>query len=163
MLFRSWVPFPKGPSATDWSCYGKENGCRVILNGIENPEEAAQIYDLITDIADTNEEWDDMMEDVLEGWANDAKTVELVTYINDKKLSVLNAVNGFGDLNSAIGEMVGKITSGELTPQTALDTYQSQIDAALADLENHDYDAEMQEYLKTEEEEGEGESEEAEE
>ena len=158
-----WVPFPKGPSATDWSCYGKENGCRVILNGIENPEEAAQIYDLITDIADTNEEWDDMMEDVLEGWANDAKTVELVTYINDKKLSVLNAVNGFGDLNSAIGEMVGKITSGELTPQTALDTYQSQIDAALADLENHDYDAEMQEYLKTEEEEGEGESEEAEE
>ena len=152
-----WVPFPKGPSATDWSCYGKENGCRVILNGIENPEEAAQIYDLITDIADTNEEWDDMMEDVLEGWANDAKTVELVTYINDNKLSVLNAVNGFGDLNSAIGEMVGKVTSGELTPQTALDTYQSQIDAALEDLKTHDYNADMQEYLKTDEEEGEAE------
>ena len=155
-----WVPFPKGPSATDWSCYGKENGCRVILNGVEDPEEGALIYDLITDIADTNEEWDNLMEDVLEGWANDAKTVELVTYINDNKLSVLNAINGFGTLNSAIGEMVGKVTSGEMTPQTALDTYQSQIDAAIADLENYDYDAEMQEYLQTEEEgEGEGEDE----
>ena len=114
---------------------------------------------MITDIADTNEEWDNLMEDVLEGWANDAKTVELVTYINDNKLSVLNAINGFGTLNSAIGEMVGKVTSGEMTPQTALDTYQSQIDAAIADLENYDYDAEMQEYLQTEEEgEGEGEA-----
>lgn len=154
-----WVPFPKGPSATDWSCYGKENGCRVMLNGIDNPEEVAQIYDLITDLADTDEEWEELMEDVLAGWADDSETVELVSYIYNNKINVLNCVNGFGDLNGAINEMIGKVTSGEMTPQTALETYQSQIDAAIADLDNHDYDAEMQEYLKTDEEEGEGEGE----
>lgn len=26
-----WVPFPKGNSAAEYSCYGKENGCRIIL------------------------------------------------------------------------------------------------------------------------------------
>lgn len=53
--------------------------------------------------------------------------------------------------------MFSKVVSGELTPQTALDTYQSKIEAGLADLENHDYEAEMQGYVKTEEgEEGEG-------
>lgn len=139
-----WVPFPKGPSASDWSCYGKENGCRVILNGIENPEEVALIYDLITDLADTNEEWDDMLEDQLESWADDAQTVDYVSYIYNNRIARINSVNGFGDLNGAINSMINEITSGNTTPQTALETYQSQIDAALADLANHDYNADMQ-------------------
>lgn len=150
-----WVPFPKGDSATDWSCYGKENGCRFMLNGIEDPETVALIYDLITDIADTNDEWDDLMEDQLESWADDSETVENVSYIYNNKIAKINSINGFADLNSVINTMIGDITSGAASPQTALDTYQSQIDSAIADLENHDYDADMQEYLKTDEEEGE--------
>ncbi len=146
-----WVPFPKGPSADDWSCYGKENGCRIMLNGIDNPEEVALIYDLITDLADTDEEWDELMEDQLGCWANDTKTVELVSYIYKNKINMLNSVNGFSELNSTMDEMLGKVTSGELTPQTALETYQSRIDAVLADIGNHDYKADMQEYVKTEE------------
>lgn len=144
-----WVPFPKGTSATDWSCYGKENGCRVILNGVEDPETVALIYDLITDLADTEDEWDDLMEDQLESWADDAETVENVSYIYNNKIAVINSVNGFSDLNSAINSMIDEISSGASTPQTAIETYQSQIDAAIADLENHDYDADMQGYLTT--------------
>ena len=146
-----WVPFPKGTSADDWSCYGKENGARIMLNGIENPEEAALIYDLITDLAETEEEWDDLMEDKLEGWANDAETVEYVSYIYNNKIAVINGVVGFSELNSAINTMVREITSGASTPATAIETYQSQIEAVMTELENHDYDADMQAYLQTEE------------
>ncbi|MCR5558543.1 MAG: extracellular solute-binding protein [Butyrivibrio sp.] len=151
-----WVPFPKGPSAKDWSCYGKENGARFILNGVEKPEEVAQVYDLITDLADTDEEWDDLMEDKLENWCDDAKTAELVSYIYNNKLAVINGVMGFSDLNGAINDMISEVTSGNMTPATALETYQSSIDAAIADLENVDYGAAMLEYQI--EEEGEAES-----
>ena len=147
-----WVPFPKGTSATDWSCYGKENGCRFMLNGIENPEEVATIYNLITDIADTQDEWDDLLEDQLESWADDAQTVENVSYIYNNHIAVINSVNGFSELNTAINDMVSEIAKGESTPQTALDKYQSLIDAAIKDLENHDYDADMQEIVKAAEE-----------
>ncbi len=141
-----WVPFPKGPSAADWSCYGKENGARFMLNGVEKPEDVALVYDLITDLADTTEEWDDLMEDKLENWCDDAKTAELVAYIYNNKLAVINGVQGFGDLNGAINEMISAVSNGSMTPQTALETYQSSIDAAIADISNHDYNAEMQEY-----------------
>ena len=47
--------------------------------------------------------------------------------------------------------MIDEISSGSTTPQTALETYQSQIDSAIADLETYDYDAEMQTYIITEE------------
>lgn len=150
-----WVPFPKGPSASDWSCYGKENGARFILNGVDKPEEVAQIYDLITDIVETDEEWDELLEDKLENWCDDAKTKELVTYIRDNNLSVINGVMGYGDLNKAIEDMIKEITSGAMTPATALETYQSSIDSALADLENHDYNEEMLGYKVEEETKGE--------
>ncbi|MBO4506791.1 MAG: hypothetical protein J5728_10235 [Lachnospiraceae bacterium] len=141
-----WVPFPKGPSATDWSCYGKENGARFMLNGIEKPEEVALIYDLITDLADSTDEWDDLMEDKLENWCDDAKTAELVSYIYNNKLAVINGVQGFGDLNGAVNKMIGDVANGSMTPQTALETYQSSIQEAINDIANHDYNAEMAEY-----------------
>ena len=141
-----WVPFPKGPSATDWSCYGKENGARFILNGVEDPDAVAQVYDLITDLADNNDDWDDLMEDKLENWCRDAKTAELVSYIYNNKLAVINGVQGFGDLNGAINEMISAVSKGEMTPQTALETYQSSITAAMNDIANHDYNADMLEY-----------------
>ncbi len=129
-----WVPFPKGYSAEDYSCNGKENCCRIILNGEENPEEVALVYDLITDIADTQEEWDNLLEDQLETWCNDAETVENVTYIYSNGLSKINCINGFTTLNNAVTNMLTAITSGEMTPQTALDTYQSEIDTAVSDI-----------------------------
>lgn len=148
-----WVPFPKGNSASDWSCYGKENGCRIILNGVEDPETVARVYDLITDLADTEADWDDLMEDQLESWSNDATTVENVSYIYNNHIAVINSVNGFSALNNAINSMIDDISAGTTTPQTALETYQSQIDAALADLDDYDYGEEMQSYIITEEEE----------
>ena len=42
--------------------------------------------------------------------------------------------------------MIDEVAKGSMTPQTALETYQSSIDAAIADISNHDYNAEMQEY-----------------
>lgn len=146
-----WVPFPMGDSAEEWSSYGKEHGARFMLNGVENPEEVALIYDLITDLADTEEDWDDLVEDKLENWANDGETVEYVSYIYNENLGVINSVNGFSDLYSAISSMFGEVTSGSMTPQTAIETYQSQIDAAIADLANYDYEAEIYEQYVAEE------------
>ena len=100
----------------------------------------------------TQDEWDDLLEDQLESWADDAQTVENVSYIYNNHIAVINSVNGFSELNTAINDMVSEIAKGESTPQTALDKYQSLIDAAIKDLENHDYDADMQEIVKAAEE-----------
>lgn len=131
-----WVPFPKGDSAEDYSCYGKENGCRIILNGVENPEEVALVYDLITDLADTEEEWDNLLEDQLENWCDDEETAEYVSYIYNSGLSRINSINGFSTLNNAVTSMMDAVANGEMTPQTALDTYQSEIETAVYDLNN---------------------------
>lgn len=129
-----WVPFPMGNSTEEYSCYGKENGCRIILNGVEKPEDVALVYDLITDIAETNEEWDDLLEDQLESWCNDSETVENVTYIYSKALSKINCINGFATLNNSVNSMMDAVANGEMTPQTALDTYQTEIETAVSDL-----------------------------
>ncbi len=147
-----FVPFPKGPSATDWSCYGKEVAPFFMLNGIEDPEQAALIYDLITDVVETDEEWDDLMESQLESWADDAETVEITMDIFNRGLISINPIMGFDALYENVATMFGDIKSGASTPQTAIETYKSQIDAAINDISNYDYDAEMQEYLNVEEE-----------
>lgn len=129
-----WVPFPKGNSAKDYSCYGKENGCRIILNGVEKPEEVALVYDLITDIAETEEEFNDLLADQLETWCDDATTLENVSTIYENGLSRINWINGFATLNGAVNTMMDAISNGEMTPQTALDTYKSQIETAVSDI-----------------------------
>lgn len=149
-----WVPFPMGPQATDWSSYGKEHGGRFMLNGIENPEEVALIYDLITDLADTEDEWDILVEDKLDNWANDMDTVDYVSYIYNNNLGIINSINGFSELYSAVNGMFNEVMNGSMTPQTAIETYQSQIDAAIEDIGNHDYEADMLEYLVEETSEG---------
>lgn len=147
-----FVPFPMGNSATDYSCYGKETSGRVILNGVEDPESVALVYDLITDVADTEEEWDELMEDRLENLANDSQSKDNISYICDNNLLYINGVMGFSDLNTIINNMLNDVMSGSSTPQTAIETYQSQIDSAIADLENYDYEAALEEqYGNTEE------------
>lgn len=142
-----WVPFPKGPSATDWSCYGKENGCRFMLNGIEDPATVALIYDLITDLADTDEEWDNLVEDKLEGWADDGQTVENVAYIYNNGLSNISILEGYTKIRDVVNSMFNEISSGASTPQTAIETYKSQIENEIADAANHDYNADMQDIV----------------
>lgn len=139
-----WVPFPKGTSATDYSCYGKEFGCYSMLNGIDNPEEKAQIYNLITDLASSNEEWDELVNAQLENWARDESALDNATYILNKGVSIVNPIKGFNDVNNAMSSLLGEITSGTSTPQTAIETYQSQIDSTIADISKHDYNADMQ-------------------
>ena len=139
-----WVPFPKGPSATDWSCYGKEFGGRFMLNGIENPEEVALIYDLITDIAETEEEWSELLEAQLENWAVDAETVENVSNINTSGVAIINPVKGFGGIDGALNNMFNEIKNGSSTPQVAIEKNLALIDQAIKDAVNYDYDADMQ-------------------
>lgn len=129
-----WVPFPMGTSAENYSCYGKENGCRIILNGVDKPEEVALVYDLITDIADTEEEFNDLLADQLETWCDDMETLENVSMIYETGLSRINWINGFATLNGAVNTMMDAISNGSMTPQTALDTYKSQIETAISDI-----------------------------
>ncbi|MBP3609867.1 MAG: hypothetical protein J6J42_05980 [Lachnospiraceae bacterium] len=153
-----WVPFPKGPSAEDWSCYGKEFGGRFMLNGIENPEEVALIYDLITDIADTEEEWNELMEAQLENWAVDAESVENVSYINNAGVGIINPIKGFGDISNAMNNMFDEIKNGSSTPQVAIEKNQELIAQAIKDALNYDYDAEMQAIKDAAEQASEGET-----
>ncbi len=139
-----WVPFPKGPSATDYSCYGKEFGAWGMLNGIENAEEKAQIYNLISYFAESEDEMNELVDAQLENWARDLESFENAKAILEKGVSVVNPINGFNDIKTVMGTLFGEITSGAATPQTAIETYQSQIDTAIADIETHDYDADMQ-------------------
>ena len=143
-----FVPFPLGPSGTGYVSYGKEASPWMMLNGIENPEEVAQIIDLIFDVYETDEEWDENFEAVFESQARDAKAVEVcMDLMSTVKISPLM---GFTDLNTIINEMLETIGNGT-TPQTAMETYQSALDAAVSDIETHDYDADMLEYTVPEE------------
>lgn len=115
-----------------------------MLNGIDKPEEVALIYDLITDIADTEDEWEDLLASQLENWSVDAQTVKNVNKINQSGVGIINPLKGFGDIEKAMNSMFDEIKKGSLSPATAIETYQSKIDAAISDAENYDYNADMQ-------------------
>lgn len=164
-----FVPFPKGPSASDWSNYGKEVAPFFMLNGVENPKLKAEMFETYMSYTETEDEMAEMMEIQLESWSPDAKTVEIVTDIYESGLVRVNPIIGFSEVNTAVNDMFGSISSGEQTPQTALEANETAIQAVLDDLANKDYEQEMQdiadaaEAAATETEEGEGEEVDAEE
>lgn len=150
-----FVPFPKGPSGTEYVSYGKEASPWMMLNGIEKPEEVAQIIDLIFQIFEDEEEWNEAILSAFESDATDATAVEICTELSQK--NQISPLMGFKDLDTLINDMLGTLANGEQTPQTALEANRSALEAAISDIQNHDYDADMQEYLNPPEEEGEGE------
>lgn len=156
-----FVPFPKGPSATEYVSYGKEASPYMMLNGIENPEEVATIIDLIFQIFETEEDWEEALYAKFEAEADDAKAVDICMELMPKVQ--ISPLMGFGDLNTMINDMLGTIERGEQTPQTALDANKSALDAAIEELQNHDYDADMLEIQKAVEEAANAEDEAAEE
>lgn len=89
--------------------------------------------------------------------ATDAAAVEICTELSQK--NQISPLMGFKDLDTLINDMLGTLANGEQTPQTAVEANRSALEAAISDIQNHDYDTDMQEYLNPPEEEGEGDSE----
>ena len=118
-----------------------------MLNGIEDPATVAQIYDLITDLADTDEEWDNLVEDKLEAWSDDAQTVENVAYIYNNGLVDISILEGYSDVKNVVNKMFDEVANGTSTPQTAIETYESQIQNAINDASKHDYKGDMQQMV----------------
>lgn len=145
-----FVPFPKGPSGTEYVSYGKEAAPYMMLNGIENPEEVATIVDLIFQIFETEEEWNDAIYAKFEAEADDPTAVDICMELMPKVS--ISPMMGFSDLNTLVNDMLNSIANGSNTPQSALEANQSALDAAIQDIQNHDYDSDMQQYLQTEEE-----------
>jgi len=145
-----FVPFPMGPSGKEYVSFGKESSPFFMLNGVDNPEEVMQIINLIFDVYETEAEWDEMVEDGLAVGAPNAETLDVGTYLVNKNL--FSPLWGFGDLRGLIENMCNDIASGASTPQTALETYKSAIDAAIADIQNYDPDKGLAEYLPKDEE-----------
>ena len=115
----------------------------MMLNGIENPEEVATIISLIYQSFDDEDAWNDAIEAKFEAEANDAKAVEIALSLMPKVQ--ISPLMGFGDLNTMINDMLKSIENGEQTPQTALEANKSALDAAISDIQTHDYEADMQE------------------
>ena len=114
---------------------------------IRDSRDAAQIVNLIFDVYETEEEWIESFEATFEAQANDAKSVEICMDLMNKVQ--ISPLMGFSDLNSKINSMLSEIGSGASTPQTALEAHQSELDAAIADINAHDYNADIQQYLIT--------------
>lgn len=146
-----FVPFPKGPSGTEYVSYGKEASPFMMLNGIEKPEEVAQIMDLIFQIFDDEEDWDEAVMAAFEKNATDSTAVDICLELSQK--NQISPLMGFKDLNEMINKMMDSLGNGEQTPQTALEANRSALEAAVADIQNHDYDADMQEIANPPEEE----------
>lgn len=138
-----FVPFPLGPGGKEYVSYGKEASPLMMLNGIENPEEVATIISLIYQSFDDEDAWNDAIEAKFEAEANDAKAVEIALSLMPKVQ--ISPLMGFGDLNTMINDMLKSIENGEQTPQTALEANKSALDAAISDIQTHDYEADMQE------------------
>ena len=138
-----FVPFPKGPSATGYASYGKEASPWVMLNGIDKPEEVATIVDQIFRIlGDDEEAYTDAVEAKFESEAKDGTAVEIcLELMPTVKISPLM---GFTSLNTLLNsEVFSSIEKGENTPQSALEAYQSALDAMMADIQNHDYNQDL--------------------
>ncbi len=137
-----FVPFPMGPSGTEYASYGKESAPLMMLNGIDKPEEVAQIMSLIFESFESEEEWNDAIEASFEANANDAKAAEIAMSLMDKVQ--ISPLMGFSDLNKMVNDMLGTIEKGENTPQTALEANKSALAKAIEDIQTHDYEADMQ-------------------
>ncbi len=146
-----FVPFPKGPSGKEYVSYGKEASPWMMLNGIENPEEVAQIVDLIFQIFDDEEEWNEAILAAFEKNATDSTAVDICLELSQK--NQISPLMGFKDLDKMINDMMDSLSNGEQTPQTALEANRSALEAAVADIQTHDYDADMQEIMNPAEEE----------
>ena len=150
-----FVPFPMGPSGKEYVSYGKEASPYMMLNGIEKPEEVAQIMDLIFQIFEDEEEWNDAIMAAFEANATDSTAVDICVDLSQK--NQISPMMGFKDLNDMINKMLDSLGNGEQTPQTALEANRSALEAAIQDIQNHDYDADMQKYLNPPEEDTAGE------
>ncbi|MBP5197580.1 MAG: extracellular solute-binding protein [Lachnospiraceae bacterium] len=140
----SWgfVPFPIGPNGKEYVSYGKESSPLMMLNGIENPEEVAQIMDLIYQSFEDEEGWNDAIEAKFEADADDAHAVEVVMDLMNKVS--ISPILGFTDLDSLVNEMLQTIEWGQNTPQNAIEAYRSALDAAIEDIKTHDYAGDLQ-------------------
>ncbi len=56
----------------------------------------------------------------------------------------ISPLMGFTSLNTLLNsEVFSSIEKGENTPQSALEAYQSALDAMMADIQNHDYNQDL--------------------
>lgn len=145
----SFVPFPVGPNGSEYVSYGKESSPLMMLNGIEKPEEVAQIIDLIYQSFEDEEDWNDAIEAKFEADADDAGAVEVVMDLKDK--IQISPILGFSELDSMVNEMLTTIEYGENTPANALESYRSSLEAAVEDIKTHDYSNDLQEEISEEE------------
>lgn len=102
----------------------------------------AQIIDLIFQIFEDEEDWDEAIMAAFEKNATDSTAVDICLDLSQK--NQISPLMGFKDLNDMINSMLDSIGNGEQTPQTALEANRSALEAAVADIQNHDYDADMQ-------------------
>lgn len=151
-----FVPFPLGPSGTEYVSYGKESSPWMMLNGIDKPEEVATILDLIFQVFEDEEEYEEAIVTNFEASASDAKAVEICLELMPKVS--ISPLMGFTDLNKLLNEEVFKsIENGSNTPQSALEAYKSALDAMMEDIKNHDYSQDLvDQYINVEEEGEEG-------
>lgn len=148
-----FVPFPLGPSGKEYVSYGKEAAPYFMLNGIEKPEEVAQIIDLIFQSFETEEDWEEAILADFEANAPDETALQICLELSNK--NQISPLMGFGDLNDMINKMMDSIGNGEQTPQTAMEANRSALEQAVQDILTHDYDQDMQDIVNPPEEESE--------
>ena len=150
-----FVPFPLGPSGKEYVSYGKESSPWMMLNGIDKPEEVATIIDLIFQVFEDEEDYEDAIAANFEASASDAKAVEICLDLMPKV--AISPLMGFEELNTLLNnEVFSSIGNGSNTPDSALEAHKSALDAMMEDIKNHDYSQDLQDdYVNPPEEEGE--------
>ncbi|MCM1188947.1 MAG: hypothetical protein NC541_06585 [bacterium] len=141
-----FVPFPMGPSGTEYVSYGKESDPWFILNGVEKPEEVAQVIDLIFQYEETEEDWDEAIMAQFEKNAEDSTAVEICLGLSTK--NKISPLMGFTNLNNMLNSMMDSLGNGETTPDTALEANRAALEAAIEDIKTHDYGADMQQQME---------------
>ncbi|MGF7142973.1 hypothetical protein HNQ56_001395 [Anaerotaenia torta] len=140
----AWVPFPKGPSATEYYSYGREISPYIMLKTCENPEDVAIVFNAITDFAESDEQWDEWLETKVEVQADDAATVNHVVEMINKANTLINPLQGFSNIFSLVNTMFDEVWNKTSTSQVALEAYASSITTAVEDAQNTDFNANYQ-------------------
>jgi len=126
-----YVYFPMGPKATEYTTTLSGFNLITMSSAIKNPKEAALFWNGFTE-PNEGKPIDDY-ETYYEENSLDRGTAKTIIDMIKYKRYTLNMAESFPDLMTQLGTMYGKISNGEMTAQSAVDTMKPVAESILKD------------------------------
>lgn len=127
-----WVPFPKANADAQYISYRESSVSMCILNGVENPEDVALMFDAITDTVIG----EDMIDEFFTDQFNDDESLEMLKLMLNSGGVKYCMMENFDGLTNFFWQAWDSVRAGNATPRSAMDSIkdaaQQKIDSVLS-------------------------------